>query len=84
MNLNFSFYNPTNLIFGSGRLRELGKEVSAMTAAGALGKKALLLISNGKSTKANGSFDRVMEQLKEAGVEAAVFDKIMEIGRAHV
>lgn len=71
MNMNFNFYNPTNLIFGSGKLSELGKQKMP-------GKKALLLISNGNSTKTNGSFDRVMKQLKDAGVEAAVFDKIME------
>lgn len=69
--MNFNFYNPTHLIFGSGTLSELGRQKLP-------GKKALLLISNGKSTKRNGSFDRVMSQLKEAGVEAAVFDKIME------
>lgn len=71
MNMHFNFYNPTNLIFGSGKLDELKNQQLP-------GRKALLLISNGKSTRANGSFDRVVEQLKQAGVEAAVFDKIME------
>lgn len=42
------------------------------------GKKALLLISNGKSTKVNGSLDRTIEQLEKAGIEYAIFDKIME------
>lgn len=71
MNMTFNFNNPTNLIFGSGKLSELSKQKLP-------GKKALLLISNGKSTQANGSFDRVMAQLQEAGIEVAVFDKIME------
>ena len=71
MNMTFNFNNPTNLIFGSGKLGELSKQKLP-------GKKALLLISNGKSTQANGSFDRVMAQLQEAGIEVAVFDKIME------
>lgn len=78
MNMTFNFNNPTNLIFGNGKLDELGGQIAARHKAGTLGKKALLLISNGKSTKTNGSFDRVMAQLKEAGVEVAVFDKIME------
>lgn len=78
MNMTFNFNNPTNLIFGNGKLDELGGQIAARRKAGTLGKKALLLISNGKSTKTNGSFDRVMAQLKEAGVEVAVFDKIME------
>ncbi len=78
MNMTFNFNNPTNLIFGNGKLDELGGQIAARRKAGTLGKKALLLISNGNSTKTNGSFDRVMAQLKEAGVEVAVFDKIME------
>ncbi len=78
MNTTSNFNNPTNLIFGNGKLDELGGQIAARRKAGTLGKKALLLISNGNSTKTNGSFDRVMAQLKEAGVEVAVFDKIME------
>lgn len=71
MNMHFNFSNPTNLIFGSGKLSELGRLPMP-------GKKALVLISNGKSTKANGYLDRTLEQLKTAGVTTAVFDKIME------
>lgn len=71
MNIHFNFSNPTNLIFGSGKLSELGRLPMP-------GKKALVLISNGKSTKANGYLDRTLEQLKTAGVTTAVFDKIME------
>lgn len=76
--MNFNFNNPTNLIFGSGKLNELGGQIAARRKAGTLGKKALLLTSNGKSTKINGSFDRVMEQLGEADVEVSVCSKIME------
>lgn len=71
MNMNFNFYNPTNLLFGSGTLNELINQKLP-------GKKALLLISSGRSTKTNGSFDRVVAQLKKAGVGFTVFDKIME------
>ncbi len=71
MNMTFNFYNPTNLIFGSGKLSELGSQPMP-------GKKAMLLISKGKSTRTNGSFDRTIEQLHKTGVEYAVFDKIME------
>lgn len=78
MNMNFNFNNPTNLIFGSGKLNELGGQIAARRKTGTLGKKALLLTSNGKSTKTNGSFDRVMEQLKDADVEVSVCSKIME------
>lgn len=71
MNMNFNFNNPTNLFFGSGKLGELANLPMP-------GKKAMVLISNGKSTKANGYLDRTLEQLKKAGVETVIFDKIME------
>lgn len=71
MTMNFNFFNPTNLIFGSGSLSKLGEQQMP-------GRKAMLLISSGKSTKANGYLDRTIEQLEKAGVEYAVFDKIME------
>lgn len=71
MKINFDFNNPTRILFGSGKLNELGNQPMP-------GKKAMVLISNGKSTKANGYLDRTMEQLKKAGVETAVWNGIME------
>lgn len=71
MSINFNFNNPTNLIFGSGKLNEL----ESLPMPGA---KAMVLISNGKSTKVNGYLDLTLEQLNKAGIETAVFDKIME------
>lgn len=47
MNMHFQLFTPTKLLFGAGKLNELG-------AQSLPGRKALLLISNGKSTKANG------------------------------
>ncbi len=69
--MNFNFNNPTNLYFGIGALNELGSLVMP-------GKKAMVLISNGKSTKENGYLNRTLEQLEKAGVQTAIFDKIME------
>jgi alcohol dehydrogenase len=40
------------------------------------GKKAMLIISNGKSARANGYLARTEEQLKSAGIETVVFDKV--------
>ena len=60
---------PTRLIFGAGTLGKLHKWAD-------IGKKALVVISNGKSTKANGYLDRTLEQLAKAGKEWAVFDEI--------
>ncbi len=41
------------------------------------GKRALIVISNGKSTRSNGYLARTEEQLHRAGVETEVFDGIM-------
>ena len=71
MNMNFNFNNPTNLIFCAGKLNELGDQKLP-------GKKALLLISNGKSVKIYGTLDRVQEQLKIAGAEYVVCNNIHE------
>ena len=69
--ITFNFYNPTRIVFGSGKLNTLSEQALP-------GKKAMLLISNGKSTKVNGSLDKVKQQLAKADVAYAVFDKIME------
>lgn len=71
MNINFNFNNPTNLIFGSGKLNELGKQKMP-------GKKALLLISNGTSVKKYGTLARVEEQLKQTGTEYVICANIHE------
>ena len=69
--VTFNFYNPTRIVFGSGKLSTLHEQALP-------GKKALLLISNGKSTKLNGSLNTVETQLDEAGIKYVLFDKIME------
>ena len=69
--IQFDFNNPTHLIFGSGTISQLGKQALP-------GKKALLLMSGGKSAKLSGAYDQVVAQLKEAGVTWAEFPKIME------
>lgn len=68
--MSFQMYVPTRILFGCGMLNNLHKQQMP-------GKKALIVISNGKSTKENGSLDRTEEQLEKAGVEYAVFDGIM-------
>ena len=71
MNTNFDFYNPTHILFGSGKLDELGNQPMP-------GKKALLLISAGESAKVSGALERTQAQLEKAGVEYAVCAKIHE------
>ncbi len=71
MNMKFDFNNPTRILFGSGKLNELGSQKLP-------GKKALLLMSSGKSAKVSGAYDRTLKQLNNAGVEVAEFAKVME------
>lgn len=67
--MNFNMYVPTHLVFGCGMLNTLHEQVMP-------GKKALLVISNGKSTRANGYLARTEEQLRQAGVESVIFDGV--------
>ncbi len=60
---------PTKVLFGVGKVKELKNEVMP-------GKKALLVISNGKSVKENGALALVEQGLKDAGVDYVLFDQI--------
>lgn len=71
MNMNFDFNNPTRILFGSGKLNDLSAQVMP-------GKKALLLMSGGKSAKVSGAYGRTLEQLRKGSVEVAEFAKVME------
>lgn len=68
--MNFNYYIPTKLLFGKGQLNNLHLEKLP-------GKKALLVISSGKSIRENGYLERVEKELTLAGVSYAVFDKIL-------
>lgn len=62
MTMNFNLNSPTNLLFGAGSLQQLDSQTMP-------GKKALLLLSAGKSAKVSGALDKTQEQLEKAGVE---------------
>ncbi len=59
---NFTFFNPTKLIFGKDTVEQLKAEVPQY------GKKVLLVYGGG-SIKRNGLYDQVLSLLKEAAVE---------------
>ncbi|EHI97596.1 Alcohol dehydrogenase [Clostridium sp. DL-VIII] len=67
--MSYNMYVPTRTLFGAGELNNLHNQPMP-------GKKAMIVISKGKSTRANGYLDRTEEQLKLAGVESVVFDKV--------
>lgn len=62
--MNFTFQNPTKLIFGAGTVAQLGDAVREH------GNRALL-VTGGGSVRRNGVFDRVVESLNTAGVSFA-------------
>lgn len=66
---DFEMYVPTRVLFGAGKLDVLHEQKLP-------GHKAMVVISNGRSTKANGYLDRLTDQLMRAGVEYAVFDRV--------
>jgi alcohol dehydrogenase len=67
--MSFMMYIPTRILFGAGQLNNLHAQKLP-------GKKAMIVISNGKSTRTNGYLARTEDQLKQAGVNTAVFDKV--------
>lgn len=67
--MSFNMFVPTRVLFGQGQLDNLHEQSLP-------GKKAMLVISRGKSVRVNGTLDRVEEQLRRVGVETFVFDKV--------
>lgn len=67
--MSFQMHIPTRILFGAGKLNELHKQPMP-------GKKALVVISKGKSTKENGYLERTLKQLELAQVETVIFDQI--------
>ena len=62
-------YVPTRILFGAGELNNLHSQKMP-------GRKAMIVISKGKSARENGYLARTEEQLKLAGIETVVFDKV--------
>lgn len=62
---NFSFYNPTRLIFGKGQISQIQQEVPKYG-------KRVLLVYGGGSIKRNGLYEQVIEQL--AAMDAHVVE----------
>lgn len=59
--MQFTLFSPTKLLFGAGKLAALGEETLP-------GKKALLLLSSGKSARLSGALDIVTAQMEKAGI----------------
>ena len=59
---NFTYHNPTKILFGRGMENEVGAEVARYS-------RRILLHFGGGSIKKSGLYDRVAASLKSAGVE---------------
>lgn len=67
--MHFDYHIPTRVLFGPGRLSELHAQPLP-------GGKALLVISNGRSTRQHGYLQRTQEQLRLAGADHVLFDGV--------
>jgi len=60
---NFQFYNPTRVVFGQGMADKTGELIQEH------GARSVLLVYGGGSIKKSGLYDRIMEQLREKGIQ---------------
>ncbi len=67
---SFKAYLPTKIVFGVGKVNELKEHVEG------LGKRAMV-VTGRRSTKESGLLDRVLNILKDAGIDSIVYDRIM-------
>lgn len=67
--MKFNYNLPVNLLFGRGRINEVGSEVAKY------GMKALI-VTGRSSTKKSGLLDKTKNLLEEAKVEYEIFDKV--------
>ena len=67
---SFTYFMPTRVIFGPGKLAELA------TTPHFPWKKALLVVGRGGSTRRTGTLDRVRSLLASRGVETVVYDQV--------
>lgn len=61
--INFTFYTPTKVFFGVGRIKEMGSEIKKSNV------KKVLLVAGGGSIKKNGVYDTVIASLQEQGID---------------
>jgi len=67
--MRFDYYMPTRLLFGAGKLKELHKHDLP-------GKKALIVMTGGRSLRANGYLQALEDELAAAGVGYSIYDKV--------
>ncbi len=66
---NFTFWNPTKIIFGEGTISQIGRETLRY------GKRVLLVYGK-SSIKKSGVYDQVVNSFQEAGLEPVEFSGV--------
>ena len=69
--MNFTYNLPVNIIFGCGKVNEVGK------IAKPYGKK-VLIVTGKSSAKKSGLYDKVKNSLEAEGMESVLFDKVTQ------
>ena len=69
--LNFNYYLPINIVFGCGKVNQVGE------IAKPYGKKALV-VTGGSSAKKSGLYDRVKNNLNAVGIDTVLFDRVKQ------
>lgn len=69
--MDFSYFLPVNIIFGSGKVKQAGEIASAY------GKRALI-VTGRSSAKKSGLYDKVKDSLRSAGMATVLFDKVSQ------
>lgn len=67
--LSFNLYSPVDIRFGRGRMEEAGEAVARY------GKKALIVLGQ-DSMRRLGILDRLLESLRQAGVNYVIFEGV--------
>ena len=68
---HFKYHQSTEILFGSGRISELPEVIQKY------GKKALLVTIKAAVTELEDQYNRVMEILKNGGIEVAHYDGVV-------
>ncbi len=68
--MKFDYYMPAKVLFGPGKLNDLANEPLP-------GRKALIVISSGKSVSKTGTLDRLTNILESRNIGFVLFDKIL-------
>ena len=67
--MGFNMYSPARIIFGRGELKNLH-------TLDMPGKKALIVISDGKTAYVNGGLEQLKKELEILNIDYAIYDRV--------